>query len=282
VHLVQMLNILEGYPLGELGVNSAASVHLMAEAMRRAYADRSQYLADPDFVAVPVAALTGKDYAAALRAGIDPQLASRSQDVHPGKLPPPESKQTTHYSVMDRHGNAVACTYTLNWSYGSGIVARGTGILLNNEMDDFAAKPGVPNVYGLTGGEANAVEPRKRPLSSMTPTIVMREGQVFLVTGSPGGSQIITTVLQTIVDVIDHNLNVATAANLPRFHHQWLPDQLQVERLFSPDTVDVLRQRGHTVVPIDPIGTTQSILYWDGQFQGAADPRRGGGRAIAP
>jgi gamma-glutamyltranspeptidase/glutathione hydrolase len=282
VHLVQMLNILEGFPLGELGVNSAAGVHLMSEAMRRAYADRSHYLADPDFVPVPVAALTSKDYAAALRAGIDPQRATRSQDVRPGKLPPPESKQTTHYSVMDRHGNAVACTVTLNWSYGSGIVARGTGILLNNEMDDFAAKPGEPNIYGLTGGEANAVEPRKRPLSSMTPTFVMRGGQVFLMTGSPGGAQIITTVLQTIVDVIDHDLNVATAANLPRFHHQWLPDQLLVERLFSPDTVAALRARGHTVETTDPIGTTQSILYWDGLFQGAADPRRGGGRAIAP
>ncbi len=279
VHLVQMLNMLEGYPLGDMGLNSAASVHLMTEAMRRAYADRSRYLGDPDFVRVPVAPLTSKAYAARLRAGIDPLRATSSEDVRPGELAPYESPQTTHFSVMDRWGNAVANTSTLNWSFGSGIVARGTGILLNNEMDDFSAKPGEPNIYGLIGGEANAVAPRKRPLSSMTPTMVMKDGQVFVVTGSPGGSQIITTVLQVLVNVIDHGANIQGATNAARFHHQWWPDELLVESIFSPDTVAMLRQRGHHVLSTSPIGTTQSILYWDGLYQGAADPRRGGGKA---
>ena len=199
--------------------------------------------------------------------------------MKPGELAPYESPQTTHFSVMDRWGNAVANTYTLNWSFGSGIVARGTGILLNNEMDDFSAKPGEPNIYGLIGGEANAVAPRKRPLSSMTPTMVTKDGQVFVVTGSPGGSQIITTVLQTLVNVIDHGSNIQGATNAPRFHHQWWPDELLVEKIFSPDTIAVLRRRGHHVWSTSPIGTTQSILYWDGLYQGAADPRRGGGKA---
>jgi gamma-glutamyltranspeptidase/glutathione hydrolase len=282
VHLIQMLNILEGWPVGGMGLASAQSVHLMTEAMRRAYADRSEYLGDPGFVKVPVAALTSKDYAAALRAQIDPARATPSARVKPGRLAPYESPQTTHFSVMDRWGNAVANTYTLNWSYGSGIVARGTGILLNNEMDDFSAKPGEPNVYGLIGGEANAVAPRKKPLSSMTPTLLMKDARVFLVTGSPGGSQIITSVLQTIVDVVDHGVNIQSATNAPRFHHQWWPDELYVERTLSRDTVDALKARGHVVTGTSPIGTTQTILWWDGVFQGAADPRRGGGRAIAP
>ena len=177
-------------------------------------------------------------------------------------------------------GNAVANTYTLNWSYGSGIVAKGTGILLNNEMDDFSAKPGEPNAFGLIGGEANAVQAGKTPLSSMTPTMLMKDGKVFLVTGSPGGSQIITTVLQTIVNVVDHGMNIQAATNAPRVHHQWWPDELLVERTLSPDTISLLRAKGHTVKPSDPIGTTQTILYWDGLFQGAADPRRGGGKAV--
>jgi gamma-glutamyltranspeptidase/glutathione hydrolase len=280
VHLVQMLNILEGWPLAQMGAGSAQGLHLMAEAMRRAYADRSEYLGDPDFVNVPVAALTSKDYAASLRAQIDPDHATPSAKVKPGTLAPYESHQTTHFSVMDRDGNAVANTYTLNWSYGSGIVAKGTGILLNNEMDDFSAKPGEPNVYGLIGGEANAVQAGKTPLSSMTPTMLMKDGKVFLVTGSPGGSQIITTVLQTIVNVVDHGMNIQAATNAPRIHHQWWPDELLVEHTLSPDTVSLLRARGHTVTPSEPIGTTQTILYWDGLFQGAADPRRGGGKAV--
>jgi gamma-glutamyltranspeptidase/glutathione hydrolase len=280
VHLVQMLNILEGWPLAEYGAGSAQGLHLMTEAMRRAYADRSEYLGDPDFVKVPVAALTSKDYAASLRAQIDPARATPSSAVKPGNLAPYESKQTTHFSVMDRDGNAVANTYTLNWSYGSGIVAKGTGILLNNEMDDFSAKPGEPNAFGLLGGEANAVQAGKTPLSSMTPTMLMKDGKVFLVTGSPGGSQIITTVLQTVVNVVDHGMNIQAATNAPRIHHQWWPDELLVERTLSPDTVSLLRAKGHAVTPTYPIGTTQTILYWDGLFQGAADPRRGGGRAV--
>lgn len=280
VHLLQMLNILEGWPLAGMGAGSAQGTHLMTEAMRRAYADRSEYLGDPDFVKVPVAALTSKDYAAALRSHINPDRATASATVKPGQLAPYESRQTTHFSVMDRDGNAVANTYTLNWSYGSGIVAKGTGILLNNEMDDFSAKPGEPNAFGLTGGEANAVQPGKKPLSSMTPTLLMKDDKVFLVTGSPGGSQIITTVLQTIVNVVDHGMNIQAATNAPRVHHQWWPDELLVERTVSPDTIALLRARGHTVTPTYPIGTTQTILYWDGLFQGAADPRRGGGKAV--
>ena len=280
VHLIQMLNMLEGWPLAAMGAGSAQGLHLMAEAMRRAYADRSEYLGDPGFVPVPVAALTSKDYAAALRSQINPDRATASATVKPGKLAPYESRQTTHFSVMDRDGNAVANTYTLNWSYGSGIVAKGTGILLNNEMDDFSAKPGEPNAFGLIGGEANAVQPGKKPLSSMTPTLLMKDNKVFLVTGSPGGSQIITTVLQTIVNVVDHGMNIQAATNAPRVHHQWWPDELLVEHTLNPDTVSLLRARGHTVTPTYPIGTTQTILYWDGLFQGAADPRRGGGKAV--
>ena len=280
VHLIEMLNILEGWPLAAMGAGSAQGLHLMTEAMRRAYADRSEYLGDPGFVPVPVAALTSKDYAAALRSQINPDHATASATVKPGKLAPYESHQTTHFSVMDRDGNAVANTYTLNWSYGSGIVAKGTGILLNNEMDDFSAKPGEPNAFGLLGGEANAVQPGKKPLSSMTPTLLMKDDKVFLVTGSPGGSQIITTVLQTIVNVVDHGMNIQAATNAPRVHHQWWPDELLVERTLNPDTVSLLRARGHTVTPTYPIGTTQTILYWDGLFQGAADPRRGGGKAV--
>ena len=280
VHLIQMLNILEGWPIAQYGAGSAQGIHVMAESMRRAYADRSEYLGDPDFVKVPVAALTSKAYAAALRAEIDLDHATPSSRVKPGNLAPHESRQTTHFSVMDREGNAVANTYTLNWSYGSGIVAKGTGILLNNEMDDFSAKPGEPNAFGLLGGEANAVQPGKTPLSSMTPTMLMKDGKVFLVTGSPGGSQIITTVLQTIVNVVDHGMNIQAAANAPRVHHQWWPDELLVERTLSPDTITLLRAKGHAVTATYPIGTTQTILYWDGLFQGAADPRRGGGRAV--
>ncbi len=280
VHLIQMLNILEGYDVNSLGINTAASSHVLIESMRRAYADRSEYLGDPDFTRVPLAALTDKNYAAQLREQIDLHHASHSFDIKPGNLAPYESHQTTHFSVMDKWGNAVANTYTLNWSYGSGIVAKGTGILLNNQMDDFSAKPGEPNIYGLIGGEANAVVARKRPLSSMTPTIVMKDGKVFLVTGSPGGSQIITTVLQIVVNVIDHGVNIQTATNAPRLHHQWWPDEVLVEKIFNRDAVELLQQRGHKMEFNDAIGTTESIMWLDGWYHGAADPRRGGGKAV--
>jgi len=280
VHLVQLLNMLETWPLAELGANSAATVHRLAEAMKLAYADRSEYLGDPDFVKVPVAGLTAKAYAKELVAKVDLNRARPAAEVKPGQPQRYESEQTTHYSVIDKDGNAVAVTYTLNFSYGSGIVAAGTGILLNNEMDDFAAKPGTPNAYGLIGGDANAVGPGKRPLSSMSPTIVLKEGQPVLVTGSPGGSRIITTVLQLVSNVIDHQMNIAEATLAPRFHHQWLPDELRLEEGFSPDTVRLLRDLGHKVVVKDAMGDTQSIVRTANGLHGFSDSRRSGGLAV--
>jgi gamma-glutamyltranspeptidase/glutathione hydrolase len=276
VHLVQILNILEGFPLGELGHNGAQTIHVMAEAMKLAYADRSQHLGDPDFWKVPVKGLTSKSYAEALRRRIDPKRAAPAAEIAPGDPLPYESNETTHFSVMDRAGNVVSATYTINFSYGTGIVAAGTGILLNNEMDDFSAKPGVPNAYGLIGGAANAVEPAKRPLSSMTPTIVFKDGRPLLATGSPGGSRIITTVLQVILNVVDHGMNVAAASAAPRVHHQWLPDELRVERGLSPDTLAALEALGHKVAVKNAMGSTQSILRGTVGLTGASDPRRPG------
>ena len=274
VHVIQMLNILEGYPLSYLGAGSAETIHLMAEAMRLAYADRSKYLGDPDFWEVPVAGLTSKAYAAELRGSIDRFRARPSAEVAPGDPAPYESPETTHFSVVDRHGNVVANTYTLNFSYGTGIVAAGTGILLNNEMDDFSAKPGTPNAFGLIGGDANAIAPRKRPLSSMTPALVLKDEKPFLVTGSPGGSHIITAVLQIVLNVVDHDMNVAEATVAPRVHHQWLPDELRVEEGLSPDTLRLLGAMGHRVVVDDAMGATQTILWTEDGLFGAADPRR--------
>ncbi|MDX1575029.1 MAG: gamma-glutamyltransferase, partial [Kiloniellales bacterium] len=280
VHLVQILNILEGFPLAELGHNGAETIHLMAEAMKLAYADRSEYLGDPDFWPVPVEGLTSKAYADHLRATIDRELARPAEVIKPGDPLAYESPETTHFSVMDRWGNAVANTYTINFSYGSGIVAAGTGILLNNEMDDFSAKPGAPNAYGLIGGEANAIEPGKRPLSSMTPTLVLKDGKVLLATGSPGGPRIITTVLQILLNVIDHGMNLAEATYATRVHHQWLPDELRVEEGLSPDTLRALRAKGYTVVEKNAMGSAQSVLKAETGFHGAADPRRPGALAV--
>ncbi|MCC7347327.1 MAG: gamma-glutamyltransferase [Variibacter sp.] len=276
VHLLQILNILEGFDLRASGAGAADTLHLMIEAMKPAYADRSEYLGDPDFVRVPVAGLTAKSYAARLRAGIDPARARPSREIRPGAPGPNEGDNTTHFSIVDADGNAVANTYTLNFSYGLGMVAEGTGVLLNNEMDDFAAKAGVPNAFGLTGGDANAPGPRKRPLSSMSPTIVLRDGRVFLVTGSPGGSRIITTVLQVIVNVIDHGMNIAEAVAAPRLHHQWLPDQVLAERGFSPDTLRLLQARGHTIRLDNTSGSANSIMAVPGGLAGATDTRQRG------
>jgi gamma-glutamyltranspeptidase/glutathione hydrolase len=280
VHLIQILNILEDYPIGFLGHNGAEAIHLMAEAMKLAYADRSKWLGDPDFVDVPVEGLASKEYAKELRGRISRGRAIPSETIAPGDPPAYESEDTTHYSIVDRHGNAVANTYTINFSYGTGITAAGTGILLNNEMDDFSAKPGVPNAYGLIGGEFNAVEPEKRPLSSMTPTIVLRDGEPFLVTGSPGGSRIITTVLQVIMNVVDHGMNAQEAVNAVRVHHQWLPDELRVEEGLNPDTRVILEQRGHDVVVMDTMGSAQTVMADNGGVFGAADPRRPGALAL--
>lgn len=281
IHLVQMLNILEGAPFAEYGLNSADMVHLMAEAARRAYADRAVYLGDPDFVDVPVAALTDKGYAETLRGEIDMAAATPSSEVNADRAKlPKESDETTHFSVIDGEGNAVSNTYTLNFSFGVGFAAEGTGVLLNNELDDFSAKPGVPNAYGLIGGEANAVEPRKRPLSSMTPTIVLRDGAPFLVTGTPGGSRIITTTLQVILNATVHGRDIMTATAAPRTHHQWYPDYIRIEEGFSPDTIRLLEEKGHEVRIQNAMGATQSILVGpDGTRYGATDPRRPDGLA---
>ena len=279
-HLVQILNMLEQWPLAQWGQNSAQTLHHMAESSKLAYADRSEYLGDPDFVKIPLKGLTSKRYAESLAKTIDPNRARPAKEIKPGQPQPYESDQTTHYSVVDKAGNAVAVTYTLNTNFGSGIVAKGTGILLNNEMDDFAAKPGVANAYGLVGGDANAVAAKKRPLSSMTPTLVLKDGKPTLVTGSPGGARIITTVLQTVVNTIDFGNNPAEAAAAPRVHHQWTPDELRVEKGLSPDTLALLKQRGHNIAVKPSMGRTQTIQIRNGQLYGYSDPRNPDGQTL--
>jgi gamma-glutamyltranspeptidase / glutathione hydrolase len=279
-HLIQMLNILEGYDLRPLGLNSADYLHRVTEAARRAYADRAAHMGDPDFTAVPVKGLTAKTYAESLRDGIDLTRAGNSAAINAGTPPPPEGTQTTHFSVMDRAGNAVANTYTLNFAFGSGWSVDGAGFLLNNEMDDFSAKPGVANAYGLLGGEANAVAPRKRPLSSMTPTIVFKEGRPVLATGSPGGSTIITVVLQLLLNVMDFDMNIAEATASPRIHHQWQPDNVIAEAGISDDTLRMLAARGF-ILPKAPdgrfqhriLGRANSVGRAGRFFVGAADMR---------
>ena len=282
VLVVQILNMLESLDLKSMGYGSAASIHAMVEAERRAYADRAEYLGDPDFFPVPVTTLVSKRYARERFADFDPDTAGKSEAVKPGRIPL-ESPETTHASIMDSQGNAVAYTTTLNLSYGAKMVAAGTGVLLNNEMDDFSAKENVPNFYGLLGRKANAIEPGKRMLSSMTPTIVLRDGEPVLVTGSPGGSTIITTTLQVILNVVEHDMDVATAVASPRFHHQWLPDRIVHERFaFSPDTQAVLSGMGHrNFVPIPAflgrgIGDANSVMRTDEGIFGSADPRNAG------
>ncbi|HEU4804597.1 MAG TPA: gamma-glutamyltransferase [Nitrobacter sp.] len=275
--LVESLNILEGFPMHDLHQGSVDSLHLLIEAMKRAYADRARYLGDPAFVHAPIATLLAKDYAAKQRASIDMRHATPAAAV---PLPPPhEGDNTTHFSVADAFGNAVSNTYTLNFSYGVGLVAEGTGVLLNNELDDFTAAPGAANAYGLVGFEANLPGPGKRPLSSMTPTIVLKDGKPVLVTGSPGGSRIISTVLQVIVNVLDYDMTIADAVDAPRLHHQWLPDQVRAERGFPETIIAGLRARGHTVVM--PMGQTSanSIAITSNGFFGAADPRTRGSSA---
>jgi gamma-glutamyltranspeptidase/glutathione hydrolase len=289
VHMVQMLNILSGYDLKVDGHNSAAYLHKLIEVMRRAYADRSVYLGDPDFFDVPVDDLTDPLYADRIRAGIDLTASSRSEDIRPGAELPYESLNTTHYSVIDEDGRAVSVTYTLNFSFGSGYSVDGAGFLLNNEMDDFSSKPGAPNGYGLVGGEANKIEPRKRPLSSMTPTIVLKDGKPVLATGSPGGSTIITSVLQTVLNVVEWDMNTAQSLHSPRIHHQWLPDLIIVEPGISPDTVNILEDMGH-LFPRTPEGEVArstlglvNSVGWNGEwYTGAADPRAPDSLAVGP
>ena len=280
LHLIQMLNVLERFPLTELGAGSAQTIHLIAESARLAYADRAEHLGDPDFIKVPQRGLTAKAYADSLAARINLDRATPSQQVRAGPAGDYESEQTTHFSVMDAMGNVVSCTYTLNLNFGSGIVARGTGILLNNEMDDFSAKPGASNAFGLLGGSANAIEPGKRPLSSMTPVIVLKDGLPWLATGTPGGARIITTVLQTILNTIDFKMNIAEALSMPRVHHQWMPDFLRIEKGLSPDTIRLLKAKGHVVRVMPTMGRVQTVQQQDGVLFGATDPRNPDGAAI--
>jgi gamma-glutamyltranspeptidase/glutathione hydrolase len=275
IGLVQMLGMLEGSGYEKSGAGSAAAIHYTAEVMRRFYADRSRYLGDPDFVKVPVKGLLDPAYMRQRRASIDPDHATPSDRLNPGRPAGVEGSETTHYSIVDAEGNAVAVTYTLNNGYGSGVTAPGLGFLLNDEMDDFTVKPGVPNLFGLVQGEANAIQPRKRPLSAMTPTIVLRDGKLFLVFGAPGGPRIITAVLQVFLNVADFGMNIQDAVDAPRFHHQWKPDRLYLEPAISPDTVALLRRRGHQVEtsPGVVLARVEAILADGGWLQGAADGR---------
>jgi gamma-glutamyltranspeptidase/glutathione hydrolase len=283
VHLIEMLNILEGYDLGKIGRNDEA-LHYFIEAMKRAYADRAVYMGDPDSVKMPIAGLISKKYAAMLRASITDKATPSSQ-IKAGKPADFEGQNTTHFSVIDRDGNAVSNTYTLNFSYGLGLIADGTGVLLNNELDDFTAKAGASNAYGLVGFAANLPGPNKRPLSSMTPTIVLKDGKPFIATGSPGGSRIITAVLQIITNVIDFKMSIAQAVSAPRIHHQWLPDQTYVENGFAPAVLDALAARGHKLVPTDPHTSANSIAvlpkteFEPQHYVGAADTRTRGALA---
>jgi gamma-glutamyltranspeptidase/glutathione hydrolase len=290
VILCEMLNVLEGYPLKDLGFRSAQAVHYQIETMRRAYRDRNTYLGDPDFVDNPVDRLLDKRYAQTLRSGIDPARAGISDDLQPG-LGPHEGQNTTHYSIADRYGNAVSVTYTLNDWFGARLVAPGTGVLMNNEMDDFTAKVGVANLYGLVQGAPNGIAPGKRPLSSMTPTIVTRDGKPLMVVGTPGGSRIITSVLHAILNVVDYGMNVQEAVDAPRFHQQWLPEATEYEPYaFSPDTQRLLAAMGHKLAPSPLENHLEAILVGapalEGapvaayRFYGANDPRRNTGQAL--
>ena len=299
--LVEILNILEGYDLAKAGDRSAASIHLTVEAFRRAFYDRAEFLGDPDFSKIPVAQLIDKKYGAAWRESIDPTRASTSKDLkrpaifseleqyasgHPQPLVVREPEHTTHYSVVDSNGNAVAVTTTLNDEFGSRVTAEGLGFLLNDEMDDFAAKQGVPNLYGLIQGPANAIGPGKRPLSAMTPTIVLKDGTLYLVLGSPGGARIITTVANILMGVVDYGMNIQESVNAPRFHNQWMPDVVNVERWFSPDAVKLLDQMGHKVetgetvagdwIPYWSDGECIAIDQKSGERLGASDVRNNG------
>jgi len=275
IGVLQMLGMLEGSGYEKSGAGSAASIHYTAEVMRRYFADRSQYLGDSDFVKVPVKGLLDPAYLRERRDSIDRDHATPSDQVNAGKPAGREGTETTHYSIIDAAGNAVAVTYTLNNSYGSGVTVPGLGFLLNDEMDDFTSKPNSPNLFGLIQGEANAIQPGKRPLSAMSPTIVVRDGKPFLVLGAPGGPRIVTAVLQVLLNVIDFRMNIQDAVDAPRFHHQWKPDQLYLEGGISPDTVAILEDMGHQVdySPGVVLARVNAILSDGGWLQGAADSR---------
>lgn len=290
VVICEIMNILEGYPMQSLGFRSAQAMHYQIEAMRHAYVDRNSYLGDPDYVKNPLARLLDKDYAAKIRAAIDPHKAGVSQDIKPG-VAPHEGSNTTHYSIVDKWGNAVSVTYTLNDWFGAGVMASKTGVMLNDEMDDFTAKIGVPNMYGLVQGEANAIAPGKRPLSSMSPTIVTKDGKTVMVVGTPGGSRIITATLLTILNVIDYGMNIQEAVDAPRFHQQWLPEATNLEAFtLSPDTQKILEGWGQKFTVPQPFNHVAAILVGapalggkpvgNNRFYGANDPRRNSGLAL--
>jgi gamma-glutamyltranspeptidase/glutathione hydrolase len=273
IGILQMLGVLEGTEYYKAGAGSASELHMLAETMRRYFADRSEHLGDPDFFKVPISTLLNPRYITHLRESIDPNHATPSAEIKPVSLAAYESLETTHFSIVDAQGNAVSMTYTLNGGFGSGVTAEKLGFLLNNEMDDFAPKPGEPNMFGLLQGEANSVAPHKTPLSSMVPTIVTKDGKLFLVLGSPGGPTIINSVLQTILNAIDFHMNAQEAVDQPRIHHQWEPDEIRMERGFSPDTIALLKEKGHKIAMVGSIGEVAAILFDGKWLQGAPDGR---------
>jgi len=281
ISLIYLLNILENYDLRNSGYGSVQSIQLMTEAMRRVYADRSEFLGDQDFVRVPVDILTSKSYALNRMNDYSPDKASVSKEIKPGDAFHKESEQTTHYSIADKDGNLVSVTTTINDVFGNKVVVDGAGFFLNNEMDDFVSKPGVPNLYGLLGSEANSIAPQKRMLSSMTPTFVLKDNKPFLVVGSPGGGRIITSVLQTIINIIDHDLDLAQAIDNPRIHHQWFPDEIQAEKnSMNPESEKSLKEKGYAIKEISDFGRIDAILFLnDGTMKGYSD-RRGYGKAL--
>ncbi len=281
IGLLQMLGMLDGSGYEKTGAGSATTYHYLAEVMRRFYADRNEYLGDSDFVKNPITALLDSSYIRKRRDSIDPSLATSSDQISPGLPAGKESTETTHYTIADEHGNVVAVTYTLNAGYGSAVTVPGAGFLLNDEMDDFAAKPGSPNLFGLVQGEANAIAPGKRPLSSMVPTIVLKNGKPYLALGAPGGSRIITAVLQVMLNVMDFGMNVQDAIDFPRVHHQWKPDRLDIERGISPDTIALLKKAGYHIEEAKPmvIARVEGILVDSGWLQGGHD-ERGAGKAV--
>lgn len=274
VHVIQMLNILENYDLSMLNHNSSQYINLLTEIMKYAYADRSKYLGDPDYYEVPVSQILSKDYAKTINKNIKIGEVTPSSEVYPGTFSDNEGYETTHFSVVDKYGNAVSSTYTLNSTFGSGVVIKDTGILMNNEMDDFAAAPGIPNQFGLLGSEANEIAPGKRPLSSMTPTIVMKDGNFFFTTGSPGGSRIITAVLQSIINIVDYGMNLEEANAAKRIHHQWQPDLLQIESSINPELKNQLLKLKYNIKIINPATCLQTIMFKDNMYYGYGDFRR--------
>lgn len=282
-HVIQMLNILENFPLAEMGAESASAIHVTAEAMKFAYADRSKYLGDPDFVEIPTAAMVDKEYAKSLAAKISMDKAIPSEEIAPGNLAIYESDETTHYSVMDSEGNMVGNTYTLMFSFGSGVVIEGTGILMNNNMGNFTLRADIPDAFGLMGSENNLIRANRRPVSSMSPVFVSKDGQPLLITGSPGGSKIISANMQMVLNVLEYGMNIADAAVAPRVHHQWQPDVLEIESGISPDTVSLLIEKGQNInfsQRSAGMGSLQSVMWNDGLFHGYSDPRRPGAKAV--